>query len=78
MKNIESGKHFELVVPKWLSENDLMKVLNDSPDQTHEGLQKAVDSYRQAIRLDEEFSIAHLALANIYIENKTFTFSSTN
>lgn len=33
-------------------------------------MQKAVDAYRQAVVLDEEFAIAHLCLANIYIKNK--------
>lgn len=33
-------------------------------------MQKAVDAYRQAIRQDEEFAIAHLVAANIYIRNR--------
>ncbi len=33
-------------------------------------MQKAVDAYRQAIRQDAEFAIAHLAVSNIYIRNK--------
>jgi hypothetical protein len=41
----DQGKKFELSVPRWISENDLIKLLNDSPGKTQEELQTAVDSY---------------------------------